>query len=88
MINDLINSMFLLVSSFVLWYNCYVLYYTKKLIGYSYWAVFFFTMWGYWNIYYYAYLNQWISWCSEISIVLANTLYGAMLIYYNLKRSK
>jgi hypothetical protein len=66
--------------------NCRVLYRDKIVRGVSISSIVFFTSWGFWNLYYYPYLNQWLSFLGAWSIVLANSLWIAMLIYYRLIR--
>jgi hypothetical protein len=34
----------------------------------------FWTMWGFWNVIYYPSLNQWLSFCGGLGVVVVNTV--------------
>lgn len=42
----------------------------------------FFTAWGLWNLFYYPYLNQWLSFVGGIGIFVTNMVWVALLIKY------
>lgn len=55
----------------------------EKLVrGVSWVHMSFFMVWGFWNLFYYPHLDQWISFWGGVGIVTANTLYVTQLIYY------
>ena len=56
--------------------------------GVSWMATTFFTSWGYWNLYYYPHLDQWWSFAGGVLIVVANTLWIGMMIYYIRQESR
>lgn len=82
---DLINGGFELISGAMVFLHCWRLYKDKMVKGVSTLAVFFFTLWGFWNLYYYPTLNQWWSFYGGILIVAANTLWVSQIIYYTRK---
>lgn len=82
-IPDMINGFYELVGGLVIFYNCLILYRHKEVRGISVWVTIFFTTWGWWNLYYYPYLNQWLSFYGGILIVVANTLWLSMAFYYS-----
>lgn len=89
--NDLINGAFEFTAGLMTWLNVRQIIKDKKVRGYNLKVFMFFTLWGYWNLYYYPSLNQWWSFYGGISIMLANTIWLMLAIYYkrsesNLKR--
>jgi hypothetical protein len=61
MLNDIINASFEVIGSLACWANVFKILKDKEVKG-VYWPfTFFFTLWGIWNLYYYASLNQWWS---------------------------
>lgn len=87
-IPDLINGSFEFLAGFFVLGHCFRLYRDKKVRGVSITAFIFFTLWGYWNLFYYPHLNQWWSFFGGLSIVTVNTIYDVMLIYYILKERR
>ena len=45
-------------------------------------ALLFFTSWGYWNLFYYAHLAQWLSWTCGCLLALANTIWLGLCLRY------
>lgn len=84
---DKINGLFELLGGAFVLLNCARLYKDKKVRGVSFMAVSYFTLWGYWNIYYYPHLNQWMSFIGGLTIVAMNTLWIIMMVYY-IKKEK
>lgn len=80
---DLINGLYESVGGLLLAKNCYHLYKDKKVRGVSVFTTGFFASWGYWNLYYYPHLNQWLSFVGGLLIVFFNTLWVLMALYYN-----
>lgn len=80
---DLINGIFELCGGFFCMFSVKKLYKDKKVFGISWIHVIFFTSWGYWNLFYYPALGQWLSFAGGVLLVLVNTIYTVMLIYYN-----
>lgn len=72
-IPDLINGLFELVGGFVLWANVVKIRKDKMVRGALSLVTLFFTAWGYWNLFYYPHLDQWLSFFGGLNIVAANT---------------
>jgi len=85
---DAINGAFELCAGFFVLKHCAVLYKDKLVRGVSLLAAFFFTSWGFWNLFYYPHLEQWLSFYGGLLIVLANSLWVGMMIYYKLRERK
>lgn len=79
---DNINGTYELVGGFFLFLNCLKLYRDKKIRGVSILATAFFASWGFWNLYYYPHLGQWMSFLGGICIVSFNTLWVGMMLWY------
>lgn len=79
---DKMNGLFEFAGGLFILLSCIKLYRDKKVRGISFVHVGYFTLWGYWNIYYYPYLDQWISFIGGLSVVLMNTIWLLMLICY------
>jgi hypothetical protein len=83
---DLINGSFEAIGSLLVWLNIRQLYRDKVVRGVHIAPVMFWTAWGYWNIYYYPHLNQWLSFAGGISVVLANSVWVGQMLYYRKER--
>ncbi len=42
----------------------------------------FFSVWGYWNLFYYPHLDQWMSFAGGVFIVATNTVWIIQLLYW------
>jgi hypothetical protein len=80
--SDVINASFEMSGGFFLILNVLKLRVDKIVRGISWITVLFFTVWGFWNIYYYAELSQWASWFATMFICFVNCVYTFQLIYY------
>lgn len=86
MINpDLINGTYETLGGLFLWRNVYRLHKDKQIKGVSILATGFFASWGWWNIFYYNWLHQPLSWWGGVCLVLANTTWVLQAIYYSRK---
>jgi len=85
---DTTNGVFELCGGIFITLHCIKLYRQKMVRGTSIAAVTTFVLWGFWNLYYYPHLNQWLSFFGGIGTVTANIVWVAMLIYYTRKEYK
>lgn len=80
---DLINGLFFeALGSLMICVNIYRILVDRRSRGVSIWSVSFFTLWGYWNLYYYASLGQWWSFTGGMAMVVSNTIWVTLLFYY------
>jgi hypothetical protein len=79
---DIINALFEGGGAIILWRNIVLLHRHKIVHGVSACTTAFFMLWGYWNLYYYPFLNQWLSFYAGIGITIANTIWVAQMVYY------
>ena len=81
-IPDFTNGLFETLGGLFIWLNVYRTYQAKVVKGVSIITTIFMSAWGYWNLYYYPHLNQWLSFAGGIMIVLGNTAWLYSMIYY------
>ncbi len=84
---DIINGLFELLGTPFILLSVFKLYKEKQVKGVSWLHAGYFTVWGWWNLYYYPYLSQWASTVGCVLIVIANTVWVTLMIYY-LSRNK
>jgi hypothetical protein len=55
----------------------------EKLVrGVSAWPICFFGLWGYWNLYWYSFINAPWAWWFGILVVISNTTWAGQVLYY------
>ena len=79
---DIINGLFECAGGLFIALHCWQLYIQKDVKGVSMTAFAFFAIWGYWNLYYYPSLNQIASFVGGCLVVVMNTFWVIMAIYY------
>jgi uncharacterized membrane protein YfcA len=87
-IPDIINGVFESSAGLLIGLNCLRTYKDKGTEGVSIFATSVFTLWGFWNIYYYKHLDQIWSWVGGMLVVGMNCLWLGMMIYYNKNKNK
>ena len=55
----------------------------KKVRGVNWLHVAFFMAWGFWNLFFYPHLGQWISFYGGVGVVLANTVWFGQMLWYS-----
>ena len=80
---DVTNGCFELLGGAFILFSVFKLINDKKVRGVSWIHVSYFTLWGYWNLYYYPHLGQWWSLIGSIGVVVTNTLWVVLLVYYS-----
>lgn len=81
-IPDFINGLFEMSGGFFLWNNVRILFRQKKIRGVSILTTAIFSAWGFWNLFYYPHLGQWLSFVGGINVVLANTAWVILALKY------
>lgn len=79
---DFVNGSFELFGGFMVMLHCLQLYKDKQVRGASWVATLGFALWGFWNLYYYPHLGQWMSTAGGVFITLANMLWIHLIIVY------
>lgn len=83
---DFVNGLFELAGAMFTWANVIRVHKDKQVHGVSWIAVMFFTVWGYWNVYYYPVIGQpWSAACA-IGLAVINTVWLTQLIYYDRRK--
>lgn len=83
---DLVNGAFELGGSILIWMNVRQLVKDGGYAGVFVPAVAFFAAWGLWNLFYYPSLGQWASFAGGVSIVIANSVWVALMLHYGKMR--
>jgi len=79
---DTANASFEMLGGIFLWLNVLRLYRDKLVRGWDWRVMVFFTVWGFWNLYYYPHLDQWLSFVAGAFIAVTNAVYLALALYY------
>jgi hypothetical protein len=79
---DLINGTFESCGAFFIFQSVLKLHRDKMVRGVSWLHSGFFAVWGYWNLFYYPHLEQWVSFVGGIGIVSTNTFWLCQIVYY------
>jgi ABC-type transport system involved in cytochrome c biogenesis permease subunit len=79
---DVVNGAFELSGGLFLFLNVLRLLRDKKVSGVSLAPVIFFSVWGLWNLYYYPSLGQWCSLVGGVTVVIMNTVWVGLALYY------
>lgn len=79
---DAINGLFELCGAYFIWLHIRQVLKDKAVAGVSIPAVVFFAAWGFWNLYYYPHLGQWLSFTGGLAIFAANAIWIYLLIKY------
>ena len=85
---DLINGTFELISGLSQIVNIRKLIKDKEVKGIAIWPVIFFISWGVWNLFYYPYLGQIISFIGGLLIVITNLIWLFLWYYYKQRKQK
>lgn len=82
---DFINGSFELAGGLATWFNVRRLLRDKQVKG-VYWPIWILmTVWGFWNLYYYAQLGQWCSLLGGIALAFGNLIWVVLAAYYGRK---
>jgi hypothetical protein len=80
---DLINALFELGTGLAAWHGCWVLYRDKHVAGFSGLLMPWVTAWGFYNLFYYPHLDQWLSFFGGLVVVSGNSLWIVLMLYYS-----
>lgn len=83
MTNDIVNGSFELLGGLFLLLNCVILCRDKQVRGVSVWPFVFYSLWGFWNLWYYPSLGQWFSFFGGIVVVSANAVWVLLHWYFS-----
>lgn len=79
---DLINGAFEFGMGALQWLNVKALLRDKVIKGVSWPIWIFITAWGFFNLYFYPHLGQWVSFLGGILLVIANLSWLSIAAYY------
>lgn len=81
-IPDFINGAFETAGGFFILLSVIKLHREKMVRGVSWLHAGFFATWGYWNLFFYPHLDQWLSFWGGLFLVAVNTWWLGQLVYY------
>lgn len=79
---DLLNGLFEFFAGISVLFNVLRLYKDKVLKGFDWRTTAFFTSWGFYNLFYYPHLGQWLSFTGGLCIVTFNCIWLTMCYRY------
>lgn len=79
---DMINGLFEFTGAMMLMINVVTLYRDKEIRGVHWSSTVFFSLWGFFNLFYYPSLDQWWSFAGGLAIVTVNSTWLMMIFYY------
>lgn len=84
---DLVNGLFEVFAGAFIWLSVRKVLKDKQVHGISWIHVGFFSLWGLWNLFFYAHLNQMLSWFGGFFVTIMNLWYTGLLVYYSRRRT-
>lgn len=82
-IPDLVNGIFESLGGFFITLSIVKLHREKIVRGVSWMHVAFFSSWGFWNLYFYPHLDQWLSFVGGAILVTMNAVWLLQIWYWN-----
>lgn len=79
---DIINGCFELFGGFIICLSIRDVLKKQQVAGVSLMHIAFFNAWGLWNVFYYPHIGQWASFIGGIGVLIANTVWLSLCIYY------
>lgn len=83
---DFVNAFFELVGALLILLSVRKLYNDKEVKGVHWGPTLFFTTWGYWNLYFYPHLDQWLSFSAGLVMCVTSSIWVGQMVYYTLRR--
>ena len=83
---DVVNGTYELLGGLFVLNHCRAVLRDKTVAGVSIISVFCFTTWGFWNLFYYSHLNQWVSLIGGVFVTIANAVWTWLLLKYKKKQ--
>lgn len=80
---DLINGLFESIGGVLLFLNVLRIVKDKRVQGLSLIPVSFWSLWGFWNLFYYPHLDQWVSFAGGLLVVGMNTIWVCLAAWYS-----
>lgn len=84
-IPDFVNGGFEIFGSAFIILSILKAYHAKSSKGVNWIHPAFFTAWGFWNLFYYPHLDQWVSFIGGIGVFIMNMIWVVLLIKYRRK---
>lgn len=82
---DTINALFEVCGSVAVWLNFAAILKDRGYAGTRVPMMLFFTSWGFWNLFFYSHLMQWMSMLASILLTSGNVAVVAAMLYFGRK---
>lgn len=82
---DAVNGLYESLGGLFIAFSIWRLWHDKQCKGISLVHVLFFWSWGFWNLYFYPAVGAWYSFYGGIGIVIVQSIWLAMILYYRRK---
>jgi hypothetical protein len=79
---DVINGCLEFIAIGFILASCVKLHRDKQVRGVSLVHITFYVSWAYWNLYFYPSVGAWLSFYGGIGVVIVNTVWLGMMVYY------
>ena len=79
---DTINGLFEFIAAGFLIFNCFKIYKDKCIRGVCAFPFVIYTIWGFWNLFFYPSVGCWLSFFGGICVVCINSIYCLQLWHY------
>lgn len=79
---DIVTGIFELGAALMVWLNIPAIIRDKQVKGVSIWPTLFFVLWSLWNLFLFPYLGLWFAFFATFPIIIGNTLWIALVLYY------
>lgn len=83
---DAINCLFELAGAVAVWCNFFAITKDRGYAGTRIPMMLFFTTWGFWNLFFYGHLLQWLSLCGSLVLTAGNCAVVAAMWKFGRKR--
>lgn len=80
---DAVNGAFELIGGLFVMLSIRQVLRDKAVKGVSWWHPLFFSVWGFWNVFFYWWAGVWLSWAAGIWMTLLTTTWVSLLFYYS-----
>jgi hypothetical protein len=83
---DVINGIFEVCGSVAVWLNFAAILKDRGYAGTRVPMMAFFTSWGFWNLFFYSHLMQWVSLYASVLLTSGNVAVIAAMLYFGRKK--
>ncbi len=87
-LQDMGNAFFQVAGGCMVWLNVRQLWLHKHVRGIHWLSTCVYTVWGFWNLYFYSHLSLWASFWGGMLVVSGNLTWVCLLLHFRTKRTE